>query len=202
MNNRSRNIKLLAVTGLLVVALAYIMVWRPKASDLADAKQTNGELTDQLAGLRAAAAAPAVSTTVDPTAKALRLAVPETADLANLLRQFSTVAERTGVNQKLVSPSPATAIAGTSGSSVTVTISATGTKAALYAYVHQLSGLSRLFVVDKISLQAAGAAAASADSGGPTQTAAPSAGTGLEQLDLTGRVFVSTSARSAGGTDA
>jgi Tfp pilus assembly protein PilO len=201
MNNRSRNIKLLAVTGLLVVALAYIMVWRPRASDLADAKQTNAELTDQLAGLQAAASAPAGSTTVDPTAKALRLAVPETADLANLLRQFSTVAERTGVDQELVSPSPAAAITGTSGSSVTVTISATGTKAALYAYVHELSGLSRLFVADKISLQAAGATATSADSGGPTQTTAPSTGTGPEQLDLTGRVFISTSTTGGSGTD-
>jgi len=193
MKNSSRNAKLAAVTALLVVALAYVMVWRPKASDLADAQRDKTDLTEQLAGLQAAAASRPVATTVDPSAKALRLAVPDQPDLANLLRQLNTVAQHAGVDQKLVSPSPAVALTGSPGSSVTVTISASGTRAALYDYVHELSGLSRLFVVDKISVQESGAAGAAGDSGGPTPTTGQSASGGPLQLDLTGRVFLTTS---------
>ena len=81
-----------------------------------------------------------------------------------------------------MSPSPLVANAGVPGGTISVTISASGSKAAVYDFVHRLGALERLFVVDKVSLLPA-----AADGVDPTA--------GAFQLELSGRVF--TTAKEA-----
>jgi Tfp pilus assembly protein PilO len=195
MKNRSTHVKLLAVLGLLGLVMAYLLVWKPKASDLSDARRDTASLNQQLAALTAAAATPSSTTTISPATKALQLAIPSRADLANLLRQINTIAVAAGVDQKSLTPAPASTVAGAPGNSIGVTISATGTRAAVNAYVRQLSALPRLFVVDKLSVVLATAAS---DGQGPSSASASDS----YQVDLSGRVFTLTTAPSTASSGA
>ncbi len=198
MKPRSSNPKLLIVIGLLVLAAAYLLVWRPKSSDLAQAKDQRDQASAQLQSLKAAATAPQTATTTSADTKAIEALVPAVPDAANLFRQLQAIAAATGVDQKTVSPAVTPALAGQDGGSIALTISVSGTKAALYDYLHQLSTLPRLLVVDKVSFQAAAADA----SGGAQPVTTTGAGAtdpaGGLQLDVLARVFTAAALATTG----
>jgi len=172
---------LLAVLGLVVLIAAYMLLWKPRANDIASVRSERDSMAQDLAAVQAVAAGP--PTTADPAAAtALADAVPATPELPDLLRQFQTIGAETGVDVQAITPSPATAIPSVPGGSVAVTLTGSGTKAAIDTYVARLGAMARVFVIDKLNV------AASTDAGaGPDAAAAPVAG--ALHLDLAGRVF-------------
>ena len=172
---------LLAVFGLVVLIAAYLLLWKPRADDITTVRSEHDSLVQDLTAVRAIADSP--PTTADPAAAgALAAAVPATPELPDLLRQFQTIGAETGVDVQTITPSPATAIPSVAGGSVAVTVTGSGTKAAIDTYVARLGAMARVFVIEKLNI------AASTDAGaGPEAGAAPVAG--ALQLDLTGRVF-------------
>ena len=177
MNALRSNRKLVVVLVALVLVVAYLMVWRPRAAELSDVHQKRDELAEELAALRASTPATSAPTN-EPASTALLTAIPSTPDLANLLRQLQTIAADAGVSQESLDPAPAVANSIGSGQSMVVTVSASGPRAALEGYVRRLTALERLFVVDKVDFEPA-EGDGSADAG-PVD---------LYRLDVTGRAF-------------
>jgi Tfp pilus assembly protein PilO len=184
MKSGRSNPKVIVLLVGLVVVVAYLLVWRPRVAEVADAQANRDALTAQLAQLDAAFAASATPTTVPASALAGDVAIPPTAELPGLLRQLQQVAADAGVAQTSVSPSPPVANGGVPGATIAVTVSASGSKAAVYDYVHRLGTLKRLFVVDKVSLLPV-----AADGVDPT--------VGAFQLELSGRVFTTATKETA-----
>jgi hypothetical protein len=177
--NRSSLVKPLALLGVLVLALFFFAVWRPRAAQVSDIRHDRDTQQQELATLQAAAAAK--PTGDDPATKALAAAIPPQPELAQLLRQLQTIATETGTDQKTVSPAaPVASSAG--GSSVQLVISTSGPRAGVYGYLHRLGALERLLVVDKVSISVP-----------PADPALP--GADLLNADITARVF--TTAASA-----
>jgi Tfp pilus assembly protein PilO len=194
MKGARSNGKLLVLLGVLVVGAVYLLVWRPRAAELSDARSERDDMAQELATLQATpttTTVPAATpTAAHPAADSLAAAVPDQPALAELLRQFQTIAVGTGVTQESVSPSPVQAIAaGAPGSSLGVEISVSGPKPALYDYLHRLAALDRLFVVDKMTIEPKTSDAAPATTNG-------SAPTDSFHLDVSGRAF--TAAAPAG----
>ena len=94
-------------------------------------------MTAQLAMLDATVTG-ATPTTVVAGALAWEVAIPATPELPDLLRQLQQVAADAGVQQTSVNPAPLVANGGVPGATISVTISASGSKAAIYDYVHRL----------------------------------------------------------------
>ena len=183
-NERQRTVLVLGVGLLLVVGL-YLVVWRPRAADVSQARRDTQAMAQELASLQAASAAAATPTTVDAASAAIEVAIPADPELPNLLRQLNAIAAETGVDQRTLTPSNLTANAGVPGASILLTISASGARSSAVEYVRRLSTLERLFVVDKVSFQAATATDPAAD---------PSATADVIQVDVSGRVFTTAPA--------
>jgi Tfp pilus assembly protein PilO len=188
MTSFARNPKILIAVGVLAVAACYMMLLRPQGAELASVKADR-----QAAETKLATAATTSTTTkgagsaasaAENNRKTLDLAVPPQIRLAEVLRQLDSVARSSGVRQSTITPAETTSLAGGAGSSAQITVSATGSRAAIETYLQQLSSLDRLFVSEQVSIQdvvqsqTPGAAAPGA--------AAPS---GEVQLQLTGRVL-------------
>ena len=148
--DRSSMIKPLLLLGVLVLALAYVLVWRPRAAQVSEINRDRDAKQQELAGLQAAAASQPAET--DPATLALEAAIPPQPELAGLFRQLQAIATDTGTNQKTVSPATPTATTGVPGSSIQLVISTSGPRTAVYDYLHRLGTLERLLVVDKVAL--------------------------------------------------
>ena len=78
---------LLAVLGVAVLLGVYLLIWKPRADDIAAARSDRDELASELALARAST--PHTPPTTNAAADAaLSVAIPSTPDLANLLRQI------------------------------------------------------------------------------------------------------------------
>jgi Tfp pilus assembly protein PilO len=182
MTAKRSNRTLLVVLGALAIVVVYLLVWRPRAAELSDVRGERDSMTEQLAALQAAPTTSSSPTKEPPAASTLAKAIPDHPELAELLRQFQSIAGDAGVSQDSVSPSPMQATSVGSGSSLAVDISVTGARAALYDYLRRLARLDRLFVVDKMSL-----APAESDPGAaPSDAAVPA---GAFHLEVSGRAF-------------
>jgi Tfp pilus assembly protein PilO len=182
MNASSSNRVRIALILVLVVAVAYLLLWRPRAAQVADLHSERDLLAEELAGLppvgpspEPAGAAAAAST------EAIALAVPPTDDLAELLRQFQSIAADSGVEQTAVAAERPAALAGVSGASIPVTITVAGPRAAALDYVRRLGLLTRLVVVDSVSLEPSAEAQAEVATENPLGARI--------QLNIAGRVF-------------
>jgi Tfp pilus assembly protein PilO len=185
-SNRAR----LALIAVLVVAVAYLALWRPRQSQVSDLRLERDALSQELAGLAPLQAPPPASN--DAGSEALAAAVPATDDLANLLRQFQQIAADTGVAQRNVATAQPVALTGVAGASIPVTITIAGPRAATLEYVRRLGVLPRLLVVDSVTFEPGGEPADGA--GAPDATDAAVADE--VQVDIAGRVF--TTATPAG----
>jgi Tfp pilus assembly protein PilO len=179
----------IALIGVLLVAVVYLAVWRPRANQVAALEQEHTELSQDLEALAQTDTSAAPAT--DGGSEALVVAVPPTDDLANLLRQFQSIAADTGVEQRNVTTAHPVAVTGVAGSSIPVTITIAGPRPAALEYVRRLGVLPRLFVVDSVNLDPAGAAGEPTDD--PSGVAS---GTDADrvQLDIAGRVFTTATA--------
>ena len=180
-SNRSSMVKPLILLGVLVLGLAYLVAWRPRAAQMSDIHRERDTMQEELVGLRAALAAKQPD--ADPTTQALAVALPAQAQLPELLRQLQAIATETGVDQKAVGPAAPAASAGATGSSVQLVISTTGARPAVYSYLHQLGALPRMLVVDKLTLSKPAADPTSPSPAGDVLTA-----------DITARVFTTAAA--------
>lgn len=187
---------LFGLLGVLVVVGAYLLLWKPRADDIADARTARDDARRELAVLNATRTG--TTTTTDPAVNnALRAAVPATPALPDLLRQFKTVGADLGVEVEVITPAPLSALPNNTGGVVAVSVSGSGEAASVNSYISRLGALSRLFVIDKITL-----ASAPASGAGPDASATPAVGT--VEISLSGRVFTTAipDQTSANGTTA
>ena len=171
---------LLVVAAVLVLVVGYFFAWRPRAAELSRADGERATMEQELTALQAANGVGETPTTVDPVDAALAAAVPVDPQLSNLLRQLSGIAEETGVQQKSLTPSTPITVTGVPGSSIAVTITASGPKTAAVEYLRRVGGLDRVFVVDKVTLNPAPATDATVDPTAPADSV---------DLEVSGRVF-------------
>jgi Tfp pilus assembly protein PilO len=182
MSAKRSNGKLLVLLGVLAIGAIYLLVWRPRAQELSDVRSQRDAMTAELSALQASPPVISSPTSTPPAADALAKAIPDHPELAELLRQFQSIAADAGVSQQSVSPSPMEATTAGPGGSLAVEISVSGPKPALYDYMRRLAGLERLFVVNKMTL-------APATSDGSTASTDASVPIDGFHLDISGRAF-------------
>jgi Tfp pilus assembly protein PilO len=183
---------LLAVLGVAVLLGAYLLIWKPRADDIASARSDRDELASELAFARAST--PHTPPTTNAVADAaLTAAIPATPDLANLLRQLKTIGTGVGVDVNAITPNPVAGLGSVAGGAVAVALTGSGPRAAIDAYVTQLSTMPRLFVIDKLAI-----GASQATGSGPDATTVTT--TGAVELTINGRVFTTQAAASTTAT--
>jgi Tfp pilus assembly protein PilO len=183
---------LLAVLGVAVLLGAYMLLWKPRADDIASARSDRDELASELALARAST--PRTTPTTNAVADtALATAIPATPDLANLLRQFKAIGAGAGVAVTAITPSPAVGLGSVAGGAVSVALTGSGSRDAVNAYVTQLSAMPRLFVIDKLTI-----GGSESTGSGPDATTATT--TGTIELTINGRVFTTQAAASGTAT--
>jgi len=184
---------LLAVLGVAVLLAAYMLLWKPRADDIASARSERDELTSELALVRASTRHTPPTTNAGADA-ALAVAIPATPDLANLLRQFKIIGSGVGVNVTTITPNQVAGLGSVAGGAVSVALTGSGSKDAINAYVSQLSTMPRVFVIDKLAI---GGDASGSGPDGPTAT---STATGTIEVTISGRVFTTQDAASTTAT--
>ncbi len=182
---------LLAVLGVAVLLAAYLLLWKPRADDIATAQGERDELVSELALVRANT--PRTPPTTDAVADAASAAaVPASPDLANLLRQLKTIGSTVGVNITAITPTPVAGLGSVAGGAVTVALTGSGSKDAVNAYVTQLSTMPRLFVIDQLAI--------GGDASGSGPDAVTATSTGTISLTINGRVFTTQAGGSTTAT--
>jgi hypothetical protein len=117
-----------------------------------------------------------VATTPTADAGAARPAViPLDSAVAQLLRQLQAVAEQTNVTLAAVTPAPLSENPSGPGGSMQLTIAASGSHAAVQAYIQGLRDLERLLVIEQVAVN--------------TPVAEPDQPQQPDQLQLSVRVF-------------
>lgn len=153
--NPSKNGRTTVLLGVLVVVAGYVVVWRPQANDLGDARDRRAAAEASLSRARAELLALEgldAAVALDATGDALRRAVPATPELATLLRDLDALGERTGLEISTITPSPPVPDAGGAGQSVRITLTGGGSRASVYGYLAGLQSLERLIVVEQVDL--------------------------------------------------
>ena len=144
-----------------LVALWFLLLWSPQGGRLSDARdreQTAAATNSQLE-LRAARLAAAEERRPELTAdlEALRVAVPDSPDLAQFLLDADTASTAAGVDFISISPTPPAA-SPTAGlpSEIALSISVEGGYFQVLDFLNRLSSMPRIVVVDTLGLTAAG----------------------------------------------
>jgi Tfp pilus assembly protein PilO len=176
-SNRGR----IVMVGVLVFAVVYLGLWRPRSGQAAELRAERDQLSQDLAAIVPAAEVPADVAASD---LALATAIPPTDALPELLRQLQSIAAETGVEQRAVAAQQPAAVVGVPGSAIALTITVTGPRAAAFEYVRRLGVLPRLLVVDSVTM------VPSTDEPGADGAATDDAAAADQvQLAITGRVF-------------
>jgi Tfp pilus assembly protein PilO len=183
---------LLAALGVVVLLAAYMLLWKPRADDIASAHSERDALASELALVRASTSRTPPTTNAVADA-ALAAAIPATPDLANLLRQFKAIGSGVGVNVTAITPNPVAGLGTATGGAVAVALVGSGSQEAINAYVAQLSTMPRLFVIDKLAI-----GAAQASGSGPDATATTTVG--AIDIVVNGRVFTTQDGASTAAT--
>lgn len=199
----------LALTGvvcLLILVGGWFLVVSPKRSQVKDVKanaaaaqQKNAEFTTQLAVLKAQSKDLARQ---NAALAAASKRIPTTADLPGLLRRLQGAATQSDVTITALTPAaptPLTAVPGVS--SVTVSISVSGTYFAVEEYINDLEGLDRALMVTGITA-APGSDSSTASTSGSTSTAggtatADAGGSPHLSTTITAQVFTGNPAAPA-----
>jgi Tfp pilus assembly protein PilO len=146
------------VAGLLVVllAVAYLMLWRPKSAQIAD-------LRDERTSLEMAVATPSTSAGdgASPTTAAggsgeyggrIALAVPSSPELPDLLRSLQEAAVAAGMQAATITIGDPAADA-TGARMLGLGVNAQASQDVAYDYLARLTALDRLLIIDSFSLQ-------------------------------------------------
>lgn len=206
---KSKKQRWLALTGvvcLLIVLGGWFLAISPKRSHVKDVKasaaaaqQQNADLSTKLAVLKAQSKDLARENAALAVA---RKRIPTTADLPGLLRRLqtaSTSSDVTIMSLTPAAPTPLTAVPGVS--SVTLSISVSGTYFAVEEYINDLEGLDRALMVTGITA-APGSDSSNASTSGSTTSAGTTATAdagGSPQLSttITAQVFTGSPAPAA-----
>jgi Tfp pilus assembly protein PilO len=181
---------LLAVLGVVVLLAAYFLLWKPRADDIASVRAERDDMRQELAFLRATATG--TTTTTDPTkAAALQAAVPDAPNLPDVLRQLKATAADLGITVQVITPTPLTSLPDGSGGVVAVTLAGAGDPVSVTTYVTRIGALSRLFVLDKVTIS-------KSETSGAGPDASATLPTGSVQLDIAGRLFTTATPQAAG----
>jgi len=172
---------LLAALGVVVLLAAYFLLWKPRSDDIDAVRAERDDMRSELALLRVSNTA-TTSTTNPAEAAALQAAVPDAPDLPDLLRQLKSTAADLGITVQVITPTPLAALPSGSGGVVAVAVSGNGDPVSISTYVTRLGALSRLFVIDKVTISKSEAGGAGPDASAPLPSDAV-------QLDIAGRVF-------------
>jgi Tfp pilus assembly protein PilO len=149
------NKKAAIMFAVLVPVAGYVMLWRPQATKLDEAGTERAFLQVALAEaqdeLNAAKEVPVV-VAEDPAAVPFLVAVPATVELPSLLRTLDAMAVESGLAMSSITPAlPAVQPSGP-GESVLITISGSGAKESVYAFIDRVRTLDRLLVVEQTDL--------------------------------------------------
>jgi Tfp pilus assembly protein PilO len=194
-----------AVVGLLI--FWFVFLWGPQGSRLSDARDRQEAALREQQDLRVRIARLRSLQAGEPQKRAqlesLRVAIPDEPNLAQFILDANTAATASGINFLSISPSPPAPAGGTGGATATTTPATTPGSAAgppavvglqlsvsggyfqIVDFVNRLNGLSRLVVIDSLSLAA----------GGQTTPGA----TGLT-VSISARMFVRSATPVAGST--
>lgn len=202
MQVKTKNLVVGALAVLLVGALWYRVVYSPMESKASKAKAAAHEADTTAENLRQALgeSAKPKNKAADVSSQAMLAAVPADSAEASFLRGLDAVRIVSGADWQSVTPIAPT----TSGtvSSMTVAITVQGTEDQLARYLNGLNGMKRLFVVDNVSINGTGPAAA----GGTGQGSPGAVFFGDKfQAAISGRIFSQPSAvatATAGATTA
>ena len=158
----TRKITLAAVgASVVLLALWFVLLWGPQGGKLADAEEreeaaaaANAELELRRDRLVAAQAeAPALQAKVE----ALRVAVPDSPDLAQFILDANDAATASGVDFLSISPTPpAAGTDPTQPSAVNLAISVDGGYFQVLDYLNRVDDMDRIVVVDTLDLAPTG----------------------------------------------
>ena len=184
----NRRVLLAGVAGAVVVLLLwYVFFWSPQSRAIADARERReaaerleGELRARLSRLREAKR---VEATTRSQIDALRVAVPDQPNLAQLILDANDAATRSGIDFLSISPTPpsapgaattgaagtapdtapgtapgATPATGTAGrpSEIRLAMTITGGYFQVLDFINRLDALPRLVVIDSLNVTAGG----------------------------------------------
>jgi Tfp pilus assembly protein PilO len=180
MKNRSGP-RLLAVFGLVVLLGAYMLLWKPRADDVASVHSERDALTHELTVLQAVGTG-TTTTTAPGVVSAMALAVPATADLPNVLRQLKAIGADLGIDVQTITPAPVASIPTAAGGSVAISLAGSGSQQAVDTYVARLTAMPRVFVIDKLSVSSNPAGGSGPDAQTPTSV-------GNVRLAIDARIF-------------
>ncbi|MEA3218464.1 MAG: hypothetical protein QOJ19_4620 [Acidimicrobiia bacterium] len=187
--------KFLIPAALLLLVVVYLKMIHPLGGQLAtlkaDRQSTERELTQATKTTK-----PSGTSSADANRKTLEAAVPPAVNLSEMLRQLDATARAAGVRQSTITPAESAAVAGTIGTSIRVTVSATGSRDAIENYLRQLATLDRMFISDQVSMQETAVSSGAAGAG----AASSSASAGDVQLQLSGRVLSTATLSTASST--
>lgn len=165
----TRKIALAAVGASVALLVAwFVFLWGPQGGELADAQEredaaavTNGELELRRDRLVAAQAeAPALQAKVE----SLRVAVPDSPDLAQFILNANDAAAASGVDFLSISPAPpAASVDPALPSAVNLSITVDGGYFQVLDYLNRVDDMDRIVVVDTLGLSPTGG-----EDGGPS----------------------------------
>ena len=185
MNNRTITFSVLAV--IMVVALWWVFVFSgirsdasKAAEDVDTAKAESTSLEAQLKQLEALEAdAPQTQARLDEMRKLL----PQQADLAGFIDEANALGAEAGV--KWVSVTPTTPTTSAAVNTIPFTMTVSGGYYQVLDYLHRVEGMSRLVVIDGVTIDQGEAA----EDGGPPELTA----------NLTARMFSQSAVQTAPG---
>jgi Tfp pilus assembly protein PilO len=168
-------------SALLVLLIWYFLLWSPRGKSIDEAKKRQATFESQAQDLRAELSrlqeAKRTEAATRAQIDALRQAIPDEPNLAQFILDTNDAASRSGIDFLSISPTPpappATG-AGAAPSPIALNISITGGYFQVLDFVNRLNDLTRIVVIDGVSISAA--------SGGPVPNAL--------SVQLSARMFV------------
>ncbi len=202
MQVKTKNLVVGALVVLLVGMLWYRVVYSPMQSKASKAKTAAHDADTQSTNLRQTLKATGDAgkkTAKSASNESLLAALPADPAQASFFRALDALRTSSGADWQTVSPSVPTP-SGTY-SSITVAITVSGTEDQIDRYLAGLASMSRVFVVDNLSIGPGGSTAAA----GPVATQGPPGVAfvgGLEQAAISGRIFTSSAGAASTTTGA
>jgi Tfp pilus assembly protein PilO len=189
---KTKNIAVIILAVLLVTLLWHRVVYSSMGNQASKANQAAEDAEMQAKTLEAQVRALGGldAQRKNPSLQELQNAIPEGPALASFLRAVDTVRVQSGVGFQSIVPNPPAPDGGIA--SVNLGITVQGTYEQVRDYADRLESLSRLVVVDNVTMNAGAAADGATSEGGPTGNVFAGAGAApLVSLQLSARVFTS-----------
>ena len=198
MQVKTKNLIVAALAVLLVGALWYRVVYSPMESKAAKAKVSAQEADTTSQNLRQAINGTTGSNKntkkKDIAPEVMLKAVPIDNAEASFLRAVDTLRVTSGAEWQSITPSVPTPVGNVTSINVAITLQ--GTEAQVASYVAGLAGLSRIFVLDNLSITPGGSQAAAGTGAPQGHPGAVFTGDKM-QAQISGRIFSQPAAAAA-----